>query len=222
MRTVLSWTLLALAMVSGLCAAQTPGKTTTPPDAGSTSSNGALQALVDADQADRLGGALIREPGKVLERDATRRDQVLSIMGAHGLNSARDYFNAALIMQHSRPDIELAYALATISHYLEPTNKAPTSLMAAAWDRLLMQRVQPQWYGTQYKNDGAGGVFLFPVAEGVITDAERERMGVSTLEEARNRVADMAQSVGTKAVPTPSIGSLQAKARAEADAAEEK
>lgn len=217
----MTWALLSLATFGGASAAQAPETPTIRPDVASTSDNIALQAIVDADQADRLGDAITREPEKVFERDATRRSQTLSIIRSRGLRSARDYFNAALVMQHSPPDIELAYALATLSHYLDPENKAPTSLMAAAWDRLLMQRVQPQWYGTQYQNDGAG-VFLFPVAEGVITDIERARLGVPTLGESRARVAEMAQSVGAKPLPTPLIGMLQAKARAEAAASEEK
>lgn len=177
--------------------------------------NPELQAIVDADQADRLGGAWLKDAEAVMARDRARRDRVLALLRGGRLGSARDYFNAALVFQHSDGDVPLAYALATVSHYLDPGHKAPPSLMAAAWDRMLMRRVQPQWYGTQYQTDERG-TFLFPVAEGAVTDQERAAMSVPSLAEARARTAEVAASVGKKPAATPTIGELQARTRSTA------
>jgi hypothetical protein len=186
---------LALACAQTCSASDTPAPH--PP-----SDNAELQKIFGADQADRLGDAFRKEPEAVLARDAHRRDAALKMVKDGALHTARDYFSAAMVFQHSAEDIGLAHALATIASYMDPQNKQYRWLIAASWDRMLMQHVQPQWYGTQYQSD-AQGTFLFPVAEGAVTDAERADMGVPPLEESRARLAEMAAMVGEKPHPKP-------------------
>lgn len=129
------------------------------------------------------------------------------------LHTARDYFSAAMVFQHSAEDIGLAHSLATIASYLDPQNKQYRWLIAASWDRMLMQHIQPQWYGTQYQTDDQG-TFLFPIADGAVTDAERTAMGVPSLDESRARLAEMATMVGGKPRPKPpTIEELQKQGR---------
>ena len=179
----------------------------------SPTNNAALQEIYDADQADRLGDAFSKEPEAVMARDQQRRDAALQLVKDGALHTAQDYFSAAMVFQHSADDISLAHSLATIASYLDPSNKQYRWLMAASWDRMLMQHVQPQWYGTQYQGSDQG-VFLFPVAEGAVTDAERAAMGVPSLDESRARLAEMAAMVGGKPRPeSPTIQALQDERR---------
>lgn len=177
------------------------------------SDNAELQKIFSADQADRLGDAFRKEPDVVMARDKQRRDLTLQMVKDGALHTAHDYFSAAMVFQHSAEDIGLAHALATIASYLDPQSKQYRWLIAASWDRMLMQHVQPQWYGTQYQTDDQG-TFLFPVADGAVTDAERTAMGVPSLDESRTRLAEMAAMVGEKPHPKPpTIEELQNNGR---------
>lgn len=199
---------LLLALVSSqACFASDSPASHTPSD------NAALQEIFDADQADRLGDAFRKEPEAVIARDKQRRDITLQMVKDGELHTARDYFSAAMIFQHSADDIGLAHALATIASYLDPQNKQYRWLIAASWDRKLMQHLQPQWYGTQYQG-GQQGMYLFPVADGAVTDSERADMGVPPLDEAKARLVDMAAMMGDKVNPgPPTIEELQKNGR---------
>jgi len=148
-----------------------------------------LRALQEADQADRTGTRSSEEWREVLARDKRRRERVLELMKSGELNTARDYFNAALIMQHgsTTEDIRIAHALSTIASTLDPAYPRAKWLMAASWDRLMMRLKQPQWYGTQSVRDPSGKFVLYPVLANAVTDEERAKFGVLTLEEAQSR-----------------------------------
>lgn len=218
MRKVPTFAVLGLASLMALLTAAAvagaPGQATVADTPQAT-----IKSLLEADQADRTSGALQREPEAVIARDRQRRDAAIAKLRAGELRTAEDYFAAAMIFQHSAQDIRLAYALATIASTLEPDNARYRWLIAAAWDRELMQRLQPQWYGTQYQSSD-DGMFLFPVADGAVTDAERTAMGVPTLAEARSNVGKMAEMMGQKArVNAPTIETLRETARRENAAA---
>lgn len=175
--------------------------------------NAELKKLFDSDQADRNGSAFRTEPGAVAARDEQRREAALEFVKDGALHSARDYFHAAMIFQHSAQNIDLAHALSTVASYLDPENKQYRWLMAASWDRMLVRRVQPQWYGTQFQSDERG-IFLFPLADNAVTDAERAEMGVPPLDEARAMVIRMAAMTGEQPHPSPpTIEELQKKGR---------
>ena len=177
------------------------------------SDNAALQKIFNADQADRLGDGFRKEPEAVIARDKQRRDITLQMLKDGAMHTARDYFSAAMVFQHSAEDIGLAHSLATIASYLDPQNEQYRWLIAASWDRMLMQHVQPQWYGTQYQTDDQG-TFLFPVADDAVSDAERAAMGVPSLDESHARLVEMATMVAEKPHPKPpTIEELQKNGR---------
>ena len=208
MRRFAIWLLLIIASHPGLASASESSPV--PPG---QADNAVLKKILDADQTDRQGDAFRNEPEAVKARDRQRRDTVLQMVKDGSLHTARDYFSAAMVFQHSADDIRLAHSLATIAGYLDPENKQYRWLMAASWDRMLMQRVQPQWYGTQYQGDERG-MFLFPIAGGAVTDAERADMGVPALDESRSRLVEIAAMVGQKVRPEPpTIEELQGKSR---------
>jgi len=79
---------------------------------------------------------------------------------------------------------------------------------------MMTTQLQPQWYGTQFQGSDAG-LFLYPVADGAVDDAERARMGVPSLAESQAKVGEMAASIGRPARPQPpTIEALRQERRA--------
>jgi hypothetical protein len=109
-----------------------------------------------------------------------------------------------MVYQHGQglEDIRLAHALATVAMSLEPDEARYRWLVAASWDRIMTTQLQPQWYGTQFQSTPAG-MFLYPVADGAVSDQDRRAMQVPTLDESRSRVAEMARTNGLEVDPAP-------------------
>lgn len=152
--------------------------------------NAELAALHNADQADR-GGAVDWQV--VARRDKQRRQQVSAMLAAGALRTARDYYHAALVFQHGQTpdDYALAFALATIARKLAPDLAAPKWLSAAAFDRYLVSRKMPQWYGTQSAIPFDTNVeTLEPVDPKAVSDEERVALGVPRLQD---KLADIAE-----------------------------
>jgi hypothetical protein len=160
-------------------------------------SNEALRALMLADQAARAPAVGIIDWAKVTEDDKARRMAVLELLQAGKVQTADDYFNAALVFQHGQEadDIRLAFSLSSIAHKLAPGNKDASWLTAASWDRILMQMNQPQWYGTQFSKAHAPGSKweLYKIDEKAVTDDERRALNVRTLDEAKQKAKALNQ-----------------------------
>lgn len=156
--------------------------------------NPALATMYQEDQRDRREG---QEEARCLLNavcDKERQVAALEIVRAGHLRTANDYFHAAMIFQHSilADDNALAYALASVAARIDPEHRGAKWLAAAAWDRTLMRKSKPQWYGTQFTKPNASAEWeLYPVDETVVTDEERKKLGVPTLAEARERVRKM-------------------------------
>ena len=148
--------------------------------------NSELAQMFAADQAARRSPNIDWED--VRKEDAERRSAVMSILATGGIQTALDYYNAAMIFQHgdSAEEIRLAHAFATISAALG-SSSASNWLMAASWDRLMLQFEQPQWYGTQYVRDNSGKWVLYEVDPGAVTDEQRAERSVPSLQESRER-----------------------------------
>lgn len=86
----------------------------------------------------------------------------------------------------------MAYSLAWIASAMNPSDDRMRWLSAAAWDRIMMRQGMPQWYGTQYVKASEDAPWeLYKIDESAVTDGERERMKVPSLEAARERVKKM-------------------------------
>lgn len=145
-------------------------------------SNDELKKLVSTDQSDRAATSI--NWAAVDLRDKERATTVVQILAEGKIKTAEDFYNAALIFQHdsSPDDIKLALSLATISARLAPEHPAPKWLAAAAWDRYMMWKNLPQWYGTQSQySKETGKTTLYPVLPGAVTDAERTEAQVPPL-----------------------------------------
>jgi hypothetical protein len=151
--------------------------------------NAELAAMFEQDQADRMTEEI--DWDWVHARDEARQSRVRQFMQSDSLVTTDDYYHAAMIMQHGGDSTAFrsAYDLAAKAVAIDSTHEIASWLYAAAWDRYLLSTGQPQWYGTQYVtlNDTT---WLFPIDTTKVTDAERKRRGVRTLDEIRMKLAE--------------------------------
>ena len=165
-----------------------------PPDPESPVDNERLATLFEEDQKARKMAWDEIDWATVNEEDEDRREEVLALLNAGRVKTAKDFYNAAMVFQHgaSADDIRLAFSLAWISATMDPKATSSRWLTAAAWDRIMMHEGVPQWYGTQFtKSKPEAPWELYEVDETVVDDEERIRMGVPTLKEARERAEGM-------------------------------
>ncbi|MCY4746704.1 hypothetical protein NYO99_17135 [Pelomonas sp. UHG3] len=117
----------------------------------------------------------------IAERDAKRQRQVVSQLKTHRVRSARDFYCSSLILLHAGDEksLQLSYSLAVQAKLHFPEERKFVRLSALAWDRLMMARRQPQWFSTQFEQNAskAGAFHLYPVAEGLMSESERVKLG---------------------------------------------
>ena len=156
--------------------------------------NAKLKQLYESDQWERKPTGFTIDPGLVEAHDRDRREAVLDVIRRGEPLTANDYYHAATVFQHgsTAEDNALAYSLALLASRLDASNSQARWLAAAAWDRSLMRRNKPQWYGTQYvKNQSTGKWELYQIDEAAVSDAERERNGVPSISKAKERVKSL-------------------------------
>ena len=149
-----------------------------------------LMALVRADQGDRAGEI---DWAALNQHDKERRDQVSAMLAAGQLRTGRDFYNAAMIFQHgdTPDDYALAFSLTTIARKLAPEHPAPKWLFAAAFDRYLLSRNMPQWYGTQSMIPANSDVeTLQPIDQKAATDNDRQALNVPRLQDKLAEIAE--------------------------------
>jgi hypothetical protein len=156
------------------------------------SANADLKAMVDEDQRVRTDSDshLTKEERMAIFRaGADRRIAVKRMIAANQLGTGVDYFNAALILQHSMTadDYLLAHTLAVIA--VSKGDKDAIWLSSATLDRYLMAISQPQIYGTQYRHsDQTKPWTQAPYAPDLISDALRNELGVLSLAEQKKQL----------------------------------
>lgn len=175
--------------------------------------NPELAAIYEADQAARARPAEI-DWSVLLPQDTKRRSRVMELLRTGEVRDAADYHYAAMIFQHGEnlDDIRLAHALSTIAMSLAPDKKQYRWLTAASWDRIMATQLQPQWYGTQFQSDDTG-MFLYPIAEGAVSDVDRKAMQVPTLAETEAQMREIAKMHGQTLSPRPPTLEQLRKAR---------
>jgi hypothetical protein len=118
---------------------------------------------------------------KIAQRDAQRQRQVLQDLKLNRIRRLQDYHCASLILLHAgdEANLRLSFALAVQAQSMFPGKPEFNKLAARAWDRLMMARQQPQWFGTQFEPTGspAAGYRLYPLAAGLMSEAERSELG---------------------------------------------
>ncbi len=139
--------------------------------------------MFEADQADRraLAGRQLTQPELNL-RDYERR-QELDLLAAEGhIQSADDYYCAALLLQHGTLPEEFRRAHDFAAEAMLRGSVPARWLFAATLDRWLVATGKPQQFGTQFVRVGTHGYAIYTV-DIEVTDAERARYDVPPLAE---------------------------------------
>ncbi len=148
--------------------------------------NEELHAIYTQDQADRKGEI----NADIQERDRIRRQRVEDLLTAGLVQTAEDYFHAAMVFQHGehlddyRKAHELAQKAAELGH------STGRWLTAAAYDRWLIMQNKPQKYGTQYTTQD-GSTFMLCEVDPSTTDEERAEWNVPSLAEAQQLATEI-------------------------------
>ncbi len=121
------------------------GQTSRPPE-----DNKELERLFKEDQSDPRPLGTPEQAAQTMARAAERRRRAAAILAADGAKTAADYYNVALLYQHSEvpDDLLMAHVLSTIAGY--KGDYRGRWLSAASLDKYLHRTSQPQIFGTQY------------------------------------------------------------------------
>jgi tetratricopeptide (TPR) repeat protein len=117
--------------------------------------------------------------------DSLRSKRVYEFIDSGRIVTGKDYYHSAMIFQHGRDSVAYRMAVKQIQKAIELDTTISRWLFAAATDRELMSRDQPQIYGTQYckMNVPNSKWERYKIDTTQITDKERRSYGVETLAE---------------------------------------
>jgi hypothetical protein len=156
--------------------------------------NEELASLFREDQADRtVADAKAVDWSIVGPRDKVRITRTKQLYLENRLQTANDYYHAALILQHGDvpEDFLLAHEFCVVAIGKGKNDKETRWLAAASEDRFLMNIGRPQRFGTQYRADPATAPYrLYKVDENV-TDELRRLMSTPSLAEAKRREGEL-------------------------------
>jgi len=149
-----------------------------------------LKRLHDEDQSDRTPTEV--DWAIVSPRDRARLSRVKELYLQKRLQTACDYYHAAMILQHgdAPEDFLLAHEFCVLAISKGKNDKETRWLAAGSEDRFLMNIGRPHRFGTQFRSEGNGPLLLYTVDSGV-TDETRREMGVHSLAEARAHEAEL-------------------------------
>jgi hypothetical protein len=153
-----------------------------------------LEALADADQADREG---VFKPG-VDKRDLERRTEVGRLFASGCLQSLRDHANAALIYQHGDIPAHYYQAFVWSKRAMEMGgDERALWLLPRTIDRFLLTSGYRQFFGTNAtraeSRTGRTEFCIIPVSER-ITDDQRANFGMESLDATFARLAQFNDS----------------------------
>jgi len=151
--------------------------------------NEELVEIYKADQADRQTQPI--DWNIVSKRDSLRELRIYELLDSNKVRTSLDYYNAAMIFQHGRDSVAYGMAVKLMKKSIELDSTANKWLLAAAIDRYLLSKGEPQIYGTQYWKMKDQPWELREIDTTKITDAERIEYGVETLAQQKEKVKRM-------------------------------
>jgi len=151
--------------------------------------NEELVEIYKADQADRQTQPI--DWNIVSKRDSLREVRIYELLDSSKVRTSLDYHNAAMIFQHGRDSVAYGMAVKLMKKSIELDSTANKWLLAAAIDRYLLSKGEPQIYGTQYWKMKDQPWELRETDTTKITDAERIEYGVETLAQQKEKVKRM-------------------------------
>jgi tetratricopeptide (TPR) repeat protein len=117
--------------------------------------------------------------------------RIYELLDSNKVRTSLDYHNAAMIFQHGGDSVAYGMAVKLMKKSIELDSTANKWLLAAAIDRYLLSKGEPQIYGTQYWKMKDHPWELREIDTTKITDAERIDYGVETLAQQREKVKQM-------------------------------
>ncbi|MBC8645170.1 tetratricopeptide repeat protein [Flavobacterium lindanitolerans] len=147
----------------------------------SQTDNVELQKMADDDQNSRMKSDI---NWMILNKeDSLRRVRVFELLKENKVQTAKDYFNSGVVFQHGNDTIASGMAVKTFKKALELDPSLNRWWYAAAVDRDLMRKGEPQIYGTQFtKNKSTNGKWVrYKIDPTKVTDEERQYYAVETL-----------------------------------------
>lgn len=152
--------------------------------------NAELIEIYRNDQADRQTDSI--DWSVVSKRDSLRELRIYQLLDSNKVRTSKDYQNAAMIFQHGGDSTAYGMAVKLMRKSIELDSTANKWLLAAAIDRYLLSKDEPQIYGTQYQRLGKDEPWqLGKMDTTKVSDAERIEYGVETLAEQREKVKQM-------------------------------
>src|SRR5690606_28997381 len=145
--------------------------------------NQELQQMADADQQQRMGQNI--DWKELNKQDSLRRVKAHAIIDAGKVKTAEDHYNVGIIFQHGNDTVASGIAVESFKKAIEMDSSLNKWWYAAAVDRDLMRKGEPQIYGTQIVNDSStnGKWKRYTLNPDAVTDEERKYYGVETLAE---------------------------------------
>lgn len=158
--------------------------------------NAELSQMFKADQSEREGANV--DWTALYYHDSDRRARLHAILNRGAVQTATDYFHAAMIYQHGQnpDDYLLAHLLAVAA--ISKGGKDARWLAAATMDRYLRSIWQPQVYGTQFGRSSDQEPWSHqPMNETLVSDSIRAVQCVEALSKQKENLA----KTGIKGMP---------------------
>ena len=154
--------------------------------------NSELIEIYKKDQSDRSGNYDDIDWDLLGKNDSLRRIRVIQLLDSNKVHTSLDYKNAAMIFQHGLDSTHYRMAVELMKKSVDLDSTANKWLLAAAIDRYLLSKNEPQIYGTQYYRKGVDKPWESAEMDTIkISDAERIKYGVPTLAQQKERVKAM-------------------------------
>lgn len=157
----------------------------------SQTDNSELQKMADDDQNARMVSDI---NWKILSKeDSLRRVRVFELLKEEKVKTAKDYLNSGIVFQHGSDTIASAMAVKSFKKAMELDSTLNKWWYAAAVDRDLMRRNQPQIYGTQFiKNKNTNDKWVrYKIDTTKVTDEDRKYYRVDILAEQIKKEREM-------------------------------
>lgn len=151
--------------------------------------NTELIEIYQNDQSDRMTDNI--NWLEVNKRDSLRRVRVHQLLDSGKVITGLDFKNAAMVFQHGKDSTDYGLAVKLMKKAIEKDTTINKWLFAAATDRYLLSKGEPQIYGTQYQKMGDEPWKRGEIDTTKISDAERIEYGVETLAQQREKVKQM-------------------------------
>lgn len=154
--------------------------------------NKELVTMYENDQVSRMNGPI---DWAVLSReDSIRRASVDRMIEEGKVKTAQDFYHAAMIYQHGNDTIASGKAVQYMKKAVEMDPSTNKWLLAAAIDRDLMRKGEPQIYGTQFLKNGMNEPYIqYEIDSTQVSDAQRQEYGVPTLAQQKIQLERMNQ-----------------------------